>query len=211
MSVVKKKEIVCPNCGKRYKLDLIVGINNAENPEFKDKILKENFFKYTCKNCNYECHMLYPLLYTDIQRNYCIAFTPLAGMSSEIKANKQMEMMLKRRVKSSSELKEKILIFDNQLNDMAVEITKSALCSNISRANSGKKVKAYFSRINEDENMEFAVLIIGEKKYNYHCTRIDIYNKALEMVKALKLQTENEFLRVGPTYAKELLSMYKKL
>ncbi|MFI3326223.1 MAG: CpXC domain-containing protein [Clostridia bacterium] len=205
------KEVICPKCLKGNKINMLVNICNNLNPEFKERILREDLFDWECEHCKYVAQLSYPLMFSDHQRQYVICLTPRAGKADSIKSNSQLENYTKRRVKSLAELKEKILIFDVGFDDLAIELVKNALVSVVKNSYNVDKVKMYFSKVNEDESIEFAVFFVGKKEPWYQSAKISIYNQSCEVIRTLDYKEENEFIRVGPTLASKLLAKYKEI
>ncbi len=203
-----EKKVVCPKCSEKFPMKIYSCINNALEPELKAEILKETIFDTVCESCSYTSQMLYQMLYHDPQKNYCITFTPKAGVADTLVSTEELEDTTKRRVKSLAELKEKILVLDAKLNDVALEIAKVALCSMLEKQNQGKRIKAYFCKI-DGNDLEFAVIVTGDTDYSYHKVNIEVYNQSLEVLNITEFKEENIFLRVGPTLASELLEKYK--
>lgn len=211
MSTQITKEIVCPKCSQSERIDMITGINNTQNPEFKEKILSETLFDWRCKKCGYGAQMVYPLVFHDPKKGYIVALTPTAGKSKSIEPTSELADITKRRVKSLAELKEKIMIFDSDLDDIAVELVKNALCTIIRKSYKSNKIKAYFSRICPDKSLEFAIFLGGKKEAVYHATKPEVYNQSAEVLRSLNFTEPNDFMRVGPTLAENLLNEYKSL
>ncbi len=211
MSTNITKEIVCPKCSHGHEINMYTGINNSENPEFKERILKEDIFDWKCPNCGYFSQMVYPVVYFDLQKNYVIALTPSAGKADTIKPTDLMKNSIKRRVKSLAELKEKILILDEGFDDIAIEISKNALCSILKKTYDTNKIKAYFSKVAVDKSIMFAVFLGGKKEAFYQGVKPQVYNQSVQVLNSVEYkEPDNVFLRVGPTLVTELLEEYKK-
>ena len=123
--------------------------------------------------------------------------------------NPSIKNLTKRRVKDLTELKEKILIFDNSLDDVAVEMVKNAVLEIFKKSYGSDNVKAYFSKLTKDGGIEFALFIGNETAPRYHATKKDIYDNCCEILRSLNYKEPEDFLRVGPTLADELLKKYK--
>lgn len=211
MSTEITKEIVCPQCGESCKITLTPGINVADNPEYKEKILNETLFDWTCPRCHYGAQMAYPLVYHDPKEGYMIALFRLGAKGNKVQAPPAINGIVKRRVKNLAELKEKILIFDNGLDDVAVELVKNALSEIIRRSYKTNKLKIYFSRVCEDGGLEFAIFMQGRKDAVYHATKAEVYSQSAEVLRSLNFAEAEGFMRVGPTLASRLLEEYKNI
>lgn len=206
-----KKEIICPKCGKNNISVLKIGVDSAENPVIKDKILDETIFDWVCKECDYKARISYPLLYIDREKNYSIALTPAPGKSDTISPTNVIIGMKKRRVKGLAELKEKIIIFDQNLNDIAIEIAKITLFDEIKEKQKIKKMKIYYNKIDENKNIEFAVFFTGAKKAEYHKLEYKEYEDALKLLENKEFSDVEKFARVGQTLALELAGKMKNI
>lgn len=203
------KEIICPKCSKGNKMNMLVNISNNLNPEFKERILRENLFDWECEHCSYVAQLAYPLMFSDPKKQYIIVLAPRTGKGSAVKSNKALELFTKRSVRSLAELKEKILIFDAQLDDLAIELVKNALSSVVKESYKTTKIKMYFSKINEDKSLEFAVFVSGKREPWYQTAKASLYNQSAEVIRTLDYKEQNDFLRVGEALAEKLLKEYK--
>ena len=129
-------EITCGHCGKSWKASLQQCVNISLHPEEKGKILDSSFFRQKCPFCGVDSELSYPLLYDDMGKALMIYLLPENTEEMVAKINKQQETwspdMLKaarictmRAVRHSIYLVEKIKIFDADLDDRIVELTKN--------------------------------------------------------------------------------------
>lgn len=211
MSTSMVKEIACPQCGASEKLTLYAGINVEDNPELKEKILDESLFDFRCERCGYGAQMAYPLVYHDQKAGYMIALYRTDSKGNKVEAGAAISGIIKRRVENLAELKEKILIFDAGLDDVAVELVKNALCSIVKKTYANSEIKCYFSRKCEDGSLEFAIFLSGKEEPIYHATKPEVYNQSSEVLRSLNFKEPNEFLTVGATLAGNLLEEYKSI
>ncbi len=198
------KEIICTKCGAKEKSLMHIGINVSEDPQMKNEILNQTIFDKVCPSCGYSRQIAYPVVYHDPKKRYMIALTPAAGKASTIKAPKHITEIVKRRVKSLEELKEKIFIFDSNLNDVAVEMVKNSICDAIREQNKSNKNKAYFSKIADDNSLEFAIFLDGSKKPIYYKSASSVYESFEQLANSVFVEDGQEFLRVGPTLVRKL-------
>lgn len=207
MSTEIMKDIICPQCGVSQKFLLTTGINARENPELKQRALEETIFDWRCQRCNYFAAMAYPFLYMDPDARYVVCVTP-GGSGQPAEPTETVKDFVKRRVKNLAELKEKTLIFDNGLDDVAVEVVKNALCTIIKNKYEAKRVHAYFSRIQEND-MEFAVFVPGQPEPVYHSTRMEVYQQSQEVLRALNFVDPPGFATIDAKLARDILEQYQ--
>ena len=211
MSTEIVKEILCPQCGEKQRYRLVTGLNVAENPELRDKILDETLFDWRCKRCNYFAAMAYPFLYTDPRAGYVVSVAP-TGTNGDVEPTEAVKDYVKRSVKNLAELKEKILIFDAGYDDVAVELVKNALCEIIKSSYKVDRVHAYFSRVNDREGeMEFAIFLPKKTEPVYHSTKLEVYKQSQEVLRALDFVDPEGFLRVNPRLAREIITEYQNI
>lgn len=128
------KKINCPNCGHENSVILWEKINVDMNPDLKEQLFDESINNLVCSKCNYKSRVDLPLYYNDVKKKFFIYLVPdyPVGAEEEKKLignlNDQTLSILdagydnrKRVVFEYYNLLEKILIFDEDLDDRAVE------------------------------------------------------------------------------------------
>lgn len=217
MSTQMNKDVSCPHCGAAVKTQMWPGIDVQENPELRGHVLDETLFDWKCPACGYEAQFVYPCLYHDRNGKFMIYVVPngndCALQAVDVsEAFPQFNGMMKRVVSSLTGLKEKILIFESGLNDLAVELVKLAL-TDVAEKKRGRTVGAgYFCSVNqEEERIEFSFFLEGEKEPVRQSTRMDVYNKSLEIVESVgALADKGEFQSVDSAAAQEVLRIYRE-
>lgn len=207
MSTEIVKDIVCPQCGESQKYKLFSSINAREHPDLKRSILEETLFDWRCDRCSYFAAMAYPFVYIDNEAGYVVCAAP-GGSGSTLEVTPALKTYVKRRVKNLAELKEKILIFDSKLDDVAVELVKNALCTIIRRSYNNARLHAYFSRM-EDEKLEFAIYLPRRPEPVYHSTRIEVYAQSQEVLRTLNYSDPDDFSVVDARLAKRIIEEYQ--
>ncbi len=208
MSTEIMKDIICPQCGEAQKYRLYTGINGTDNPDLKQQIMNEELFNWRCQRCNYLADMAYPFIYTDNEKRYIICLSPMG--TDNIEPPSTFENYVKRTVKNLSELKEKILMFDQSFDDVAMELVKNALCGILKQTYKVNRIHAYFSRENEGE-LEFAIYLPGKSEAVYHSTREDVYEQSQEVLRALNYTEPKGFLKVDAKLARKILEDYQNI
>ncbi len=217
MSTQINKDVSCPHCGAAVKTQMWPGIDAQENPELRAHILDETLFDWKCPACGYEAQFIYPCLYHDRTLEYMIYVVPNGNDCALQSVNvgesfPQFNNMNKRVVSSLAELKEKILIYEAGLNDLAVELVKLAL-SDVAEKKHGRTVDAgYFYSVDKEAGrIEFSFFLEGETEAVRQGTRIDVYNKSLEIVENVgALAAGEEFRLVDMAAAQEVLRIYRE-
>ena len=132
MSKISEETIKCPKCGKESKFVMWSSINTVLNPEMKKKLLTGEIFKFKCNKCGCEARINYSSLYHQMEdrimiyyvqdkEDYESACNMFSGEDMpEIFEDLMAEKYLYRIVTSPGELREKIIIFDNGLDDRVI-------------------------------------------------------------------------------------------
>ncbi len=113
----------CPNCRLEQEVVLWDSVNVSLNPELKEKVLSLDLLRLRCSGCQGILMLGYPMVYHDMGRPLMISFNP--GPSGEESAVPPfMNDYTLRCVRTPEQLAEKIVIFDHDLDDRAVECLK---------------------------------------------------------------------------------------
>lgn len=149
-SVVKYFD--CPNCGKSIMFKIKPEIEIPYDEVYKRKILNDKLFTIYCRHCNFAMPLGYDCVYNDMEQHYMIWVYP--GMTKEHIANiENYNQRLKtdralrlarndyrmRVVRTDNQLKEKIIMFDENIDDRVVEIMKISCMPYITE---GLKIKS---------------------------------------------------------------------
>ncbi len=215
MSTQMSKDVGCPHCGAAVRTQMWPGICAQENPELRARVLDETMFDWKCPQCGYTAQFVYPCLYHDRDRKFMVYVVP-NGSGSEFRpvdvSEKfpQLAGVRKRVVSTPAELKEKILIFEAGLNDYAVELVKYALAGVLERKHGKKTIQGYFCSADEEEDqIRFTFFPEGRDQLVERSTRLEAYQKSLEIVRAAGIEEANSFLPVDSVTAKSLLEQYR--
>ena len=154
---VSKIDFNCPSCSKKNRIKIK---NVYSNEEITD-IIDRSIFKVKCTKCDKETTLDYPFTY--ICDDYIIYY----NMEDTIEDNKT-----KRICKTYDDVKEKLLIFNDNLNDIVIEYIKLFIESEL------KKEKV-FTEVRYDSliNNELRFYVINKKEYAN--ISIDFYNDLL--------------------------------
>lgn len=130
MSKISKQPLTCPECHHEGEFTMYESVNVNLDPSLREKVFSGDLFKWTCASCGKEVTILYNLLYHDMTNNFMIMFAP-SGIET---INEQYNDLLTRfpgmrnsqyrSVDNLNDLKEKVLILEAGLNDIAIELAK---------------------------------------------------------------------------------------
>lgn len=215
MSTQIKRKIICPECGAAAETPLWAGITADDNPELREKVLDETLFDWKCPECEYSARFLYPCLYHDKKLGFMVYAVPegcgkAPGPDGICEKFPQLSGVKKRLVNSPARLKEKVLIFEAGLDDLAVELVKLAM-ADVLKNKYGKKVETcYFCYADKDNNqIGFSFFLEGEKEPIRRRTKMNAYEKTLEIAGQAGLSDGGDFLSVDSDFANKVLAEYK--
>lgn len=128
--------IACGSCGKDYPVPIHQSVNVQRNPELREALLKGDFFKTVCPDCGFEGDLDYPVTYSDMEHRFIIQYCPTQENLEEAKfaMRGQIEALGEtfpidgfkfRIVTSPNKLREKVMIFEDGLDDRVVEMLKA--------------------------------------------------------------------------------------
>lgn len=139
MADVKKRKMVCPKCYKEFEMDVWDKIEIPYDAQQKEQVMKNTLFRVQCPGCQTELPVSYDFEYNDLERKYMIWMVPkiLDSEKARIMAyNKRLETdktlrlaqggYRYRLVRTANELREKVFIFDEGLDDRFIETMKLA-------------------------------------------------------------------------------------
>jgi hypothetical protein len=170
MSLMSHAEITCPHCGKPYEIERWDSVNSEISPEQLAKVLDGSLFRFKCPHCGEETFCIYPLLVNVMKPE--VSFVKLtgdpekeaqeaAGMYSNL--DPQMAAIIKkagprrfRFVNSFWDLREKIWLFQQGLDDRTVEIVKHILRGVLKEKKGIDGATIHYFR-NEDDGKEYLV------------------------------------------------------
>lgn len=145
MSLSGTSQAICPHCGQKMDITTYRSINTSLDPSLKAKVLDGSLFVWTCPGCGQNNLAKYECLYHDPDRKIMVWLIPggdfpESQMQSILYHTGAMGGYTLRRVKDVTSLIEKITIFENGLDDVAVEMCKYVTKAEIAaRAEDGRR------------------------------------------------------------------------
>lgn len=124
------KVITCPKCGSKQEFTLHQSIN-ASNHDLREKFLDGSLTMLVCDNCGFSGAVEYPLLYHDLNENFSLFFQPdsaerTANLPNVLPAHLVPEIRM-RLVHTQDDMREKIFIFRDKLDDRIIELVKDSI------------------------------------------------------------------------------------
>lgn len=128
--------IACGSCGSDYPVAIHQSVNAQRSPELREALLKGKFFDTVCPECSFEGDLDYPVTYSDMEHRFIIQYCPNEENLEEAKfaMRGQIETLGEsfptdgfrfRIVTSQNKLREKVMIFEDGLDDRVVEMLKA--------------------------------------------------------------------------------------
>lgn len=219
MTEKNKENVKCPYCGHEQEFETVENINLSLNPEFKDKIMNEEIFMFSCDECKKKAVIAFPCLINDMEKSFLIwllaDYTPeqkqklddeLKNIAKTENEKNFTDAYVKRIVSSINELKEKIMLIDEGLDDRVVEVLKLLCVNEVSDQLNGAYVQEV--RFNKDEGGQwFLMLIFKEGKPNAIPINKEMYDRVEELFKReIRKKTEKHgYCEINPYWAKDVI------
>jgi glutaredoxin len=137
MSTYHMEDYTCPYCHQSFPVSVCDTIESDTDPDIKERLLSGNLFVVRCPHCRMDSSITSPLTYIDADRGYTLRLLNAFQHETAESLNEMLEQnrqagpyafrvaaMQYRAVYSLPDLQEKIRIFDNDLNDKVIELTK---------------------------------------------------------------------------------------
>ena len=165
MSIPVKKTVRCPQCGKEIEFTMWQSINDEMPFAMKD-IITGKLFETECKNCGKRITVNYPILVNDMAHSVMIYYI---FPKDKEQTEKALDFMKKtydgrlRIVTNQASLREKVAIFNEELDDRIIELLKAIIIEQIQEQLDSKEVQgAYFL---PDDNPRFEIIYDGGPGY----------------------------------------------
>lgn len=156
MSKVHKEEIICPNCQAKGEFDLWESMNVDLDPGLREKIFNDEAFIYTCPECGHRTGIPYGTLYHDMTHHFMLFFDFFKDDDYkyepvDIPNLPNNDNYIYRHVTGLWRLKEKILILEKGLNDVAIERMKYFMKHVLNPEMAEKGYELYFGDVDYDD------------------------------------------------------------
>ena len=157
MSQLRKEQIDCPQCGEHGEFDLWTSVNVDLDPELREKIFSEELLLWECPKSGAKIYVPFGTLYHDMTHKFMLFFQheePKEGKYEPMEVPKAFGLedgYTIRLVCGVDNLKEKIVILEHGLNDVAVERMKYMQSHIIHPEIAEKGYHLFFGGINRDD------------------------------------------------------------
>ena len=171
MTKISNKPLTCPSCGYHGEYKMYDSVNVTLEPKLREKVLSGTIFDWVCPHCGESISIRYNMLYHDMDRGFQVYYSP--RHSSE--TNKMMNNLLTRyrgmrclcrTVETLNDLREKIYIFEEGLNDIAIELLKLVMKYE-KGSNIPEECELRFQKMTTKNQMVFCKIIDGHPQEGY--------------------------------------------
>ncbi len=126
MSKSQEMKYKCPYCGEEFTLTVYDSVNAQQDPDLRDRCVSGDIFRHSCPHCHKDFMLQNNLLYEDTEHRF-VLWLSVNEVGDTLK--KYAEPLIKngyklRRCSSLKEFTEKIVIFEDGLDDVEVELAK---------------------------------------------------------------------------------------
>ncbi len=214
MSKIIEEKVICPKCGKEQIVKRYESVNVTLEPELKEVIKSGYFFAFTCEECEVKIPMLYPCLYHDMENKKMVWLVPNCSEDqvkeiNQINSNQDMVEDLSygydnRIVKNADSFREKIVIWDEDLDDRIIEILKVIYISKMEEELKTRKlVNVLFEVMKESYVLLF---IFEEGEPGMIPIDMDMYRNVVDsyMIR-VRDNTPKDFSIINGKWARELI------
>ena len=216
----RKEKIACPYCQHEQEFESYVNIDLDVEPELKAKIMSDELFTFECEECGKKALMAFPCLVSNMELKYM--YWLIANFDDEQK--KALDDDLKESMKSDNdkkfaggyrrritgtinELKEKILIADEGLDDRVMEVLKILCINEVSDQLQSTQLSEVRFNKKEDGGMCLVLVFLDREPALIDIT-LDMYHKVEKMFgHDIEEKTDKEgFAEIDPYWANEVIN-----
>lgn len=137
MAEVRQQKLVCPQCKKEIVINVWDKVELPYDMQQRDRVLQNKFFKVDCNGCQFSFTIAYKCQYNDMERKYLLWVAPamdeksqreIEAYNQQLRADERLRLAQGgyryRIVRNDNELREKVIIFDEGLDDRFIETLK---------------------------------------------------------------------------------------
>lgn len=215
MSYSHMEKVTCPKCGHEQEIRICNSINSSMDIEDRDRLLRNQLFTMQCETCQETTPLLYDCLYHDMENKVMLWLKPQVNVAELENMNhtlRQMQPQEEERdyryriVRTVNELKEKITIVQENLDDRVIELLKVVYVYHAAEKIGDRVVSEilfdiiddgyFFTIFFEDEKADPAVMMLD----------MEIYRQMKEKFQeSLEQMPKEEFVEVAFDWAKDML------
>ena len=159
--------IKCSKCNAESEMLVWETMDTSTDPQLKAQIRNGDCFGWHCPHCDNKSLIFYPTIYHQVNEHYIICYVPGNPSSAveymkNINENNQSgydfnDNYTKRVVSDINQLREKLLILDEGLDDRIIEIMKVFAMAEIQKSFSDLTVSEIYFNKEQDGTYNLAV------------------------------------------------------
>lgn len=186
----KTVSVTCPKCMSGGQFQTHSFINITKTPELRDDILNRSIFTYDCPVCKGKTLVAYDSTYIDTENKFAVALLT-DELSEKIEGISAKEYKI-RIVHSINSFIEKIMLFEDGIDDRVCELCKLFLEESYEEQNNAEMLAAYYvGRDIKNDCLRF--FLIGNDAGNCETTlSMQSYRNILEVFEASKFNLDSE-------------------
>ena len=216
MSQSEQVKFKCGSCGESVDVTVWHTVDVAINPELKDQVLDTDLMSFVCPQCGYVTEAQSEMLFQDLAHAYMIWLQfpddqgKLTFARNALDVPKDTPNIFRLRIVSDANgLAEKIRVFDDGLDDRAVELMKQALWQQGMCDTTMPKESLHYSHTWTQEGRQEVVFVqfdINGPLKSFHVAWDEGYGKMLDTLrnKYRVPENDNRWLIVDNEYPLEL-------
>ena len=161
------EKIKCSKCNAESEMLVWETMDTSTDPQLKAQIRNGDCFGWHCPHCDNKSLIFYPTIYHQVNEHYIICYVPGNPSSAveymkNINENNQSgydfnDNYTKRVVTDINQLREKLLILDEGLDDRIIEIMKVFAMAEIQKSFSDLTVSEIYFNKEQDGTYNLAV------------------------------------------------------
>ena len=192
MSKPTQDSVTCPNCSTISEATMWESLNSIMNSAEVDRLLEGTLFVHECPNCHSSIELTYPCLYNDMEAHVMVQYIVNESETDEAieiiektqasEEPQEDEAPIKTRIVTShNALREKVLIFKDGLDDMAVEALKAVMKNRfIDEGQISGDAQVFYSGLTDTKDIVLA-FVVDERSAETMVPQA-LYNRVLKMV-----------------------------
>ena len=161
------EKIKCSKCNAESEMLVWETMDTSTDPQLKAQIRNGDCFGWHCPHCDNKSLIFYPTIYHQVNEHYIICYVPGNPSSAveymkNINENNQSgydfnDNYTKRVVSDINQLREKLLILDEGLDDRIIELMKVFAMAEIQKSFSDLTVSEIYFNKEQDGTYNLAV------------------------------------------------------
>lgn len=177
---------------------------NNEIPFALSSIISGKLFEVECSNCGLKTYVDYPILVNDMEHHAMVYYTfPDESKETEtaIVGLKKMYDGHARIVTDQASLREKVAIFNAELDDRVIELLKVIVVMQVQDELDGKSAQAVYFIADDDPRLE----IVWDGKSGFITVDMELYDRIKDELFDEELLAQDEDLYVDQDWANSFI------